>query len=63
MPEVEDECTFEIGADQLSFRTRTNGDELNITGIDFDQGQAASMAWLVNSPDRLEIKIKIAGGP
>ena len=61
MPEVESECTFETKADQIQFKTQTNGDEIRLRGIHLTQGQATSMAWLVNAPVNaiLEIQVRV----
>lgn len=61
MPEINDEITFETEADQVQFRTQTNGDQIRIEGIDLEQDEAATMAWLVNADSDaiLEINIKV----
>ena len=61
MPEVDNECTFEVGVDQMEFHTKTNGDQLFIRGLHLTASQAASLAWLVNSGSdaTLEVQIKI----
>lgn len=48
MPEIEEECIFVAKADNIEFTTRTNGDVINISGLNFTDGQAASFAWLIN---------------
>ena len=61
MPEIEEECKFYTRADQARFETRTNGDRLSIRGFHLDQGQAASLAWLINkdSQAQLEFQVKV----
>jgi len=61
MPEIEEECVFYTRADQVQFRTSTNGDHLVIKGFRLTQGQAATLAWLINEDDsaQLEFQIKV----
>lgn len=59
MAQVSETVTFITKADQLHFNTRTNGDELHILNLTLDQGQATSIAWLVNSDEEHELEIKI----
>ena len=63
MPEVEDECIFETTADQVQLLTKLNGDKITIKGLHLTQGEAASLAWLINAKDhiKLEFKVKIKG--
>lgn len=61
MAEIEEECTFNTRVDQVDFRTRTNGDEINIKRMKLTRDQAASMAWLVNHlpSEELEFQVKV----
>ena len=59
MAEIEEKCEFETRADQIQLTTKTNGDTIIISGLDFNQGQAASMAWLVNADDEAVLVFKV----
>lgn len=61
MAEIEEECKFETMADQVQFRTQTNGDEIRIRTLKLSQAQAASLTWLVNADDDavLEFQVKL----
>lgn len=61
MIEIEEECIFYTRADQVKFHTQTNGDSLYIKGVHLTQGQATSLAWLVNADNnaQLEFQIKV----
>ncbi len=59
MAEIEEEVVFHTRADQVTFHTKTNGDKIIITNFHFDQGQAASMAWLVNADDSAELEFAV----
>ena len=60
MPEIETEVTFTIDSDKVILHTVTDGDTLVLEHLEFTQQQAATLAWLVNSPSgtKLEIQIK-----
>ncbi len=49
MAEIEEEVVFETRADQVEFKTKTNGDSLHVVGLHLTPEQAASLAWLVNA--------------
>ena len=59
MPEVTDKCTFELTADQIEFRTQTNGDFVYLKGLRLTQEQATSLTWLINSGEETVLKIRI----
>lgn len=63
--QVNETCEFETKADQIRFRTQTNGDRIHIEGVHLTQEQATSLAWLVNADDnailKVEIKVKDGG--
>ena len=61
MPEIDDKCEFVIGSDKLTFHTQTDGDTLNIHGMELTKEQAASLTWLINHnpPQFLKVKIKL----
>jgi len=60
---IEEKCEFFTGEDQAKHTTQTNGDKIEITGIHFTQGQAASMSWLVNVglTKKLRWEVKVEG--
>ena len=60
MPTIPDKCEFEVEADLIELKTRTNGDHIEIHKINLNQAQAASLAYLINHPNHLKIEIKIA---
>lgn len=49
MPEIQNKCEFVIKPKDIDFCTRVDGDRVTISSINFDNAQAASMAWLINS--------------
>ena len=59
MPTIPDKCEFDVAADQIEFRTKTNGDYIHIEGMKLGQGAAAILAWLVNTDNHLTIEIKL----
>lgn len=62
MAEVEEEVTFYTKADQVQFNTQTNGDAIRIKSLKLTQGQATSVAWLVNAKNsgvELEWQVKV----
>ncbi len=60
MPEIEEEVTFTTKADDVKFTTLTNaGDVIIISRLNLNQGQAASLAWLVNHNGNLEFNVKV----
>ncbi len=59
MPEIEEEVKFIVKTDGAKFTTLTNGDILIISGLNLNQGQAASLAWLVNHDGNLEFNVKV----
>lgn len=61
MPEIPDVCEFEVAADQITFQTITNGENIEIKNINMTQNAAASLAWLINTDNHLTIEIKIKG--
>lgn len=59
MPEIDEEVTFTVKVDNVKLTTKTNGDTVIISDLDFDQAQAASFAWLINHSGDLEINVKV----
>lgn len=60
MAEIEEEVVVVVpGPDQIRFQTQTNGDSLSFGRLELTQGQAASLAWLVNAGKSLEVQIKV----
>ena len=65
MAELEEEVVFETKADQVEFKTKTNGDSLHVVGLHLTAEQAASLAWLVNAGQNrvLEFEVKLLPEP
>jgi hypothetical protein len=64
MPEIEDECIFEVSVVNALFVTQCNGDKLILSGLELTRQQAATLTWLINTkPEttKVEIKIKFVG--
>ena len=59
MPEIEDEITFDVEIDGAGFTTKTNGDILIINKLNLSREQAASLAWLVNSSQKIQFTVKL----
>ena len=59
MAEVNEVCKFDVGADQIQFRTQTNGDSVSIGRIHLTQEQATSLAFLVNSGEDVVLQVRI----
>ena len=59
--EVEEECTFYTGVDDVKFITQTNGDSVHLKNLKLTQAQATSLAWLVNADGnvKLEFQVKV----
>ena len=60
--EIQGHCTFEVRADKVGLKTKTNGDAITIDGLNLSQDNAASLAWIVNSGQN-DQKLKIAITP
>jgi hypothetical protein len=61
MAELEEEVTLDIAPKFSRFRTEQNGDEIIISHLDLTAEQAASVAWLVNRDEVLEMQLKVKG--
>ena len=61
MPQISDEIKFDVGADDIEFHTKTNGDLVLIRNLHLTTEQAASLAWLVNQGNDavLEFEVKV----
>ena len=59
MPEIEDEVTFTVEIDGAKLTTQTNGDILIINNFRLSREQAASLAWLVNSNQKIQFQVKL----
>lgn len=59
MAEIEEEVVFHTKADQVEFNTRTNGDKLRIRQLNLSQSQAASLTWLVNADNNVELEWQV----
>ncbi len=59
MPEIEDEVTFDVEVDGAKLTTQTNGDILILNNFHLSREQAASLAWLVNSNQKIQFTVKL----
>lgn len=59
MATVNETCEFCTRADQVQFRTQTNGDNIQIKNLNLSREQATSFAWLVNSDGAVQLKFEI----
>ncbi len=59
MPEIEDEVTFDVKVDGVELKTKTNGDILIINNFHLSREQAATLAWLVNSNQKIQFQVKL----
>jgi len=60
MADVEEECRFTVVCDCVTLTTQTNGDTITIRGVNLNQSQASSLAWLINNrPSVLEFEVKL----
>ncbi len=59
MPEIEDEVTFDVEVDGAELKTKTNGDILIINKFHLSRKQAATLAWLVNSNQKIQFTVKL----
>lgn len=59
MPEIPDECVFDVEHDQIELRTATNGDIIKVKKINLNREQAASLAYLINNDNHLTIEVRI----
>ena len=59
MPEIEDEVTFHIEIDGAKLTTKTNGDILIFNNFHLSREQAATLAWLVNSNQKISVQMKL----
>jgi len=58
--EISDKLEIVVGQDKIFLTTATNGDELRIRGLHLENGQAATLAYLINHGTDLSIEIKSA---
>lgn len=57
--EIPDSCEFIVSnEDQAQLQTRTNGDTLIFSGVRLSRENATILAWLVNSPKKLQVKVE-----
>jgi hypothetical protein len=63
MPQIPETCEFEVQADQIEFRTITNGEHIIIKDIQMSQNAAATLAWLINTDNHLTVEIKLTPPP
>lgn len=61
MPEIPDSCEFDIAADQIEFKTKTNSDYIEFKNVEMSQDAAATLAWLINTDNHLTVEISIKG--
>ncbi len=59
MPEIEAEVTFHVETDGAKLTTQTNGDILIINNFHLTREQAATLAWLVNSNQKISVQMKL----
>lgn len=59
MAEIKEKVIFHTKADQVQFFTQTNGDKLNLKNLKLNQGQAASLSWLVNADNQIELEWQV----
>ena len=59
MLEIEDEVIFHVEEDGAKFTTVTNGDILIINDFHLTREQAATLAWLVNSNQKISVQMKL----
>ena len=62
MAEIDEECRFIAKADDVKFTTQTNGDIIIISQLTLSKEQAASLAWLINHPNRnvlFEVRLQV----
>ncbi len=59
MPEIEEEVTFHIEVDGAKLTTQTNGDILILNKFSLSREQAATLAWLVNSNQKIQFQVKL----
>ena len=59
MPEVEDECKFDVLANQMQFITAKGGDKIMMKTLSFTAEQAASLAYLINADVTLAVEVKV----
>ena len=59
MPEIEDEVIFHVEPDGAKLTTKTNGDILIFSDFHLFREQAASLAWLVNSKQKISVQMKL----
>jgi len=60
MPEIEEECIFEVSPGNVLLQTQVNGDQLTIRGLHLTKENAAALSWMLNdeSINLFEIEIK-----
>ncbi len=63
MPQIPETCEFNVEADQIEFKTITNGEDICISGIHMTQNAAAALAWLINTDNHLTVEIKLTPPP
>jgi len=62
--DMPDKCEFTVEKeDQAQLQTRINGDTLIFSGIRFSRETVTILAWLVNSPNKLQVKVEAIDVP
>jgi hypothetical protein len=59
MPTIGNACEFVDSSSKMYLQTNLNGDTLTIAGVHLSQENAAILAWLLNSDQDLQVKIKV----
>ncbi len=58
MPEINEECIFEINSDNVRLNTSKGSTVVTINGSGMTQTQLTILAWLINNGPVMEIEIK-----
>ncbi len=56
---IPETCEFDVEHDQVELKTATNGDFIEIRGINLGKEAAAALAYLINTDNHLTIEVKV----
>jgi hypothetical protein len=59
MPEINDDAKFDVSPKCLRFITQVDGDLLEMRGLELPADQAATIAYLTNQSQSLEIEMRV----
>ena len=59
MAEITEICAFVTKADTVVLETTTGKATITVSGINLNQNDAASLAWLINSDATTDLKFRI----